>query len=159
MRQPRRGEGYLLHDQDVKHVQDDEHQAFPPQREKGGWLERGKPAAAARCAWHGGWGTVGCPVTFPDPGPRPADEPPSRHLSGHLALAWQQRRLGWGLLNYRGSAGLRRSSSSYLEKGGTTSSQGFPASSAGKESACNAGDPGSIPGSGRSSGKGIPLQY
>ena len=38
---------------------------------------------------------------------------------------------------------------------------GFPDSSVGKESACNAGDPGSIPGSGRSSGKGIgyPLQY
>ena len=38
---------------------------------------------------------------------------------------------------------------------------GFPGSSVGKESACNAGDPGSIPGSGRSAGKGIgyPLQY
>ena len=37
---------------------------------------------------------------------------------------------------------------------------GFPGSSAGKESACNAGDPGSIPGSGRSAGGGIdyPLQ-
>ena len=37
----------------------------------------------------------------------------------------------------------------------------FPGSSAGKESTCNAGDPGSIPGSGRSSGEGIgyPLQY
>ena len=35
------------------------------------------------------------------------------------------------------------------------------ASSVGKESACNAGDPGSIPGSGRSAGEGIgyPLQY
>ena len=33
--------------------------------------------------------------------------------------------------------------------------QGFPGSSAGKESACNAGDPGSIPGSGRSPGEGI----
>jgi len=32
---------------------------------------------------------------------------------------------------------------------------GFPGSSAGKESACNAADPGSIPGSGRSSGEGI----
>ena len=34
-------------------------------------------------------------------------------------------------------------------------------SSAGKESACNSGDPGSIPGSGRSSREGIgyPLQY
>ena len=36
-----------------------------------------------------------------------------------------------------------------------------PLGSAGKESACNAGDPGSIPGSGRSPGEGIgyPLQY
>ena len=38
---------------------------------------------------------------------------------------------------------------------------GFPGSSAGKESACNAGDLGSIPGSGRSTGEGIgdTLQY
>ena len=38
---------------------------------------------------------------------------------------------------------------------------GFPGSSAGKESACNAGDPGSIPGLERSPGEGIgyPLQY
>ena len=40
-------------------------------------------------------------------------------------------------------------------------SDGFPHSSVGKESACNAGDPGSIPGSGRSPGEGIGylLQY
>ena len=39
--------------------------------------------------------------------------------------------------------------------------QGFPDSSVGKESACNARDPSSIPGLGRSTGKGIsyPLQY
>ena len=38
---------------------------------------------------------------------------------------------------------------------------GFPGSSAGKESACNAGDPGLIPGSGRFPGEGIgyPRQY
>ena len=38
---------------------------------------------------------------------------------------------------------------------------GFPDGSVGKESTCNAGDPGSIPGSGRSAGEGIgyPLQY
>ena len=38
---------------------------------------------------------------------------------------------------------------------------GFPHSSAGKESACNAGDPGLIPGLQRSTGEGIsyPLQY
>ena len=37
----------------------------------------------------------------------------------------------------------------------------FPDSSVGKESACNAGDPDSIPGSGRSAGErlGYPLQY
>ena len=39
--------------------------------------------------------------------------------------------------------------------------RGFPGSSAGKESACNVGDPSSVPGSGRSPGEGIgyPLQY
>ena len=38
---------------------------------------------------------------------------------------------------------------------------GFPDSSVGKESTCNAGDPGLIPGSGRSAGEGIgfPFQY
>ena len=37
----------------------------------------------------------------------------------------------------------------------------FPDSSVGKESTCNAGDPSSIPGSGRAAGEGIgyPLQY
>ena len=39
--------------------------------------------------------------------------------------------------------------------------KGFPHSSVGKESTCNAGDPGLIPGSGRSAGEwiGYPLQY
>ena len=38
---------------------------------------------------------------------------------------------------------------------------GFPCGSAGKKSFCKAGDPCSIPGSGRSAGEGIgyPLQY
>ena len=38
---------------------------------------------------------------------------------------------------------------------------GFPGGSDGKESVCNAGDPGSIPGLGRSPGEGngYPLQY
>ena len=40
-------------------------------------------------------------------------------------------------------------------------SRGFPCSSVSKEPACNAGDPGSIPGLGRSPGEGNdnPLQY
>ena len=39
--------------------------------------------------------------------------------------------------------------------------EGFPDNSVGKESTCNGGDPGSIPGLGRSTGEGIgyPLQY
>ena len=39
--------------------------------------------------------------------------------------------------------------------------QGFPGGSAGKEATCNAGDPGSFPGLGRSTGEGIgyPLQF
>ena len=43
----------------------------------------------------------------------------------------------------------------------TITVSGFPGSSAGKESACNAGDPGSIPGSGSlpGEGKGYTLQY
>ena len=48
-----------------------------------------------------------------------------------------------------------------LNKGGQGLISGFPWGSAGKESACNIGDPGSIPGSGRSPGEGndYPLQY
>ena len=38
---------------------------------------------------------------------------------------------------------------------GTQRNVGFPDSSVGKESACNAGDPSLIPGLGRSSGEGI----
>ena len=43
----------------------------------------------------------------------------------------------------------------------TEAPTGFPGSSAGKESTCNAGDPSLIPGLGRSPGEGIayPLQY
>ena len=42
-----------------------------------------------------------------------------------------------------------------------TDTEGFPDSSVGQESTCNAGDPGSISGSGRSAGEGksYPLQY
>ena len=47
----------------------------------------------------------------------------------------------------------------WTEEPGSLQSMGFPGSSAGKESACNAGDPGSIPKSGRSLEEGYPLQY
>ena len=48
----------------------------------------------------------------------------------------------------------------FHDRGQIRKQLGFPGSSAVKESACNAEDPGSIPGSGRSSGEGIgyPLQ-
>ena len=41
------------------------------------------------------------------------------------------------------------------EKGVRVFFKGFPGGSAGKEFNCNAGDPGLIPGSGRSPGEGI----
>ena len=49
----------------------------------------------------------------------------------------------------------------YLAQSPPWQCRGFPHSSVDKESACNAGDPDSIPGSGRSSGEGIDysLQY
>ena len=49
----------------------------------------------------------------------------------------------------------------FLEEPDVIASQGFPHSSVGKESACNAGDLSSIPESGRSPGEriGYPLQY
>ena len=48
-----------------------------------------------------------------------------------------------------------------LQRVGHDLAMGFPGSSAGKESACNAGDPGLIPGLGRGTGEGIayPFQY
>ena len=48
-----------------------------------------------------------------------------------------------------------------VKYGGSLAYGGFPHSSVGKESACNAGNPSSIPGLGRSAGEGIgyPLQY
>ena len=60
---------------------------------------------------------------------------------------------------------LNPASQSGNEKGGgglaTPVFLGFPCGSAGKESTCNAADPGLIPGLGRSpgEGKGYPLQY
>ena len=47
------------------------------------------------------------------------------------------------------------------EKGNAKVYLGFPGGSDGKDSTCSEGDPGSIPGSGRSSveGNGNPLQY
>ena len=49
----------------------------------------------------------------------------------------------------------------HLRKSGFLLAWGFPESSNGKESTCNAGDLGSVPDSGRSPGEGIgyPLQY
>ena len=48
-----------------------------------------------------------------------------------------------------------------LKEGSQRGSRGFPGGSVGKESACNARDPSSIPGLERSAGKGIgyPVQY
>ena len=49
----------------------------------------------------------------------------------------------------------------YIPRSVIAGSLCFPGSSAGEESTCNAGDPGSIPGLGRSPGEvmGYPVQY
>ena len=56
---------------------------------------------------------------------------------------------------------LKRKLWTLLESKNNSFAEGFPGGSAGKESACNAGDPSSIPRSGISARKGIgyPLQY
>ena len=46
-----------------------------------------------------------------------------------------------------------------IQKRASRKQQSFPGGSAGKESACNAGDLGLIPGLKRSPGEGNPLQY
>ena len=57
--------------------------------------------------------------------------------------------------------GLQPGAQASVKAGAQSGYQGFPDSSVGKESTCNAGNPGIIPGSGRSAGEGIgyPLQY
>ena len=74
-------------------------------------------------------------------------------LQGGPFLFYSQRHEIWGRTKDR--IGYSYSNSSLL------SIRGFPVSSVGKESACNAGDPRLIPGLGRSpgEGKGYPLQY
>ena len=72
----------------------------------------------------------------------------------------------WDLsLRHQGSSSLTRDGQPLHWEHGVVamllSVRGFPDSSVGKESTCNAGDPGLIPGLGRSPGEGIgyPLQY
>ena len=54
-----------------------------------------------------------------------------------------------------------RTQKKWLSSSSSSLTKGFPSGSGGKVSACNAGDPGLIPGLGRDSGKGNgnPLQY
>ena len=85
------------------------------------------------------WSGLPCPP--PGDLPNPGIEPTMSLVSPALAGVFFTTNPVWEALN-----------SLYM---------GFPGSSAGKESACNAGDPGSIPGLGRCPGEGIgyPLQY
>ena len=78
----------------------------------------------------------------------------------------QREALGAWLLCYDGLAttsdSTPRDAGAVLEQvfGAFKVNLGFPGGPAGKESACNAGDPGSIPGLERSpEGHGYPLQY
>ena len=67
----------------------------------------------------------------------------------------------WSISPRAGATAIisKQTANKYLSR--DTDLPGFPGSSAGKESACNVGDPSLIPGLGRSPGEGIgyPLQY
>ena len=69
--------------------------------------------------------------------------------------------MGLELLGHGHCISKKRAPTKLKKKKYFTGVKVFPDSSVGKEYASNAGDPGSIPGSGRSPGEGIgyPLQY
>ena len=104
------------------------------------------------CFWNragDGWWTIPCPHLLPIPVPALLD-----HRSPRLSLWLTQHSV------------LDRLDRQSLPAGGRSNLRShlvciFPGSSDGKVSACNAGDPGSIPESGRSPGEGKdnPLQY
>ena len=104
------------------------------------------------CFWNrggDGWWTIPCPHLLPTPVPAHLD-----HRSPRLSLLLPQHSV------------LDRLDRQSLPVGGRSNPRShlvciFPGSSDGKVSACNAGDLGSIPESGRSPGEGNdnPLQY
>ena len=77
------------------------------------------------------------------------------NMLSKLVITFLPRTLGGS--KFKGAFKIQRNFSSAIYFTHT----GFPGSSAGKEYPCNAGDSGSIPGSGRSPGReiGYPLQY
>ena len=85
------------------------------------------------------------------------EDPLEKEKATHSSiLAWRIPQTVEAMGSQRVGTRLKQLSSS-----STVITVGFPDSSAGKESACNAGDPSSIPGLGRSTREGIgyPLQY
>ena len=87
----------------------------------------------------------------------PSDLPPTLHLDLPSLSRYS------GSRHYMDVHGMQTESISNLEemKGITPHTSNLHQSSVGKESTCNAGDPSSIPGLGRSTGEGIdyPFQY
>ena len=91
--------------------------------------------------------------------PRPWIEPMSPELAGRLLTTGSPRKsLLKSLLK---KISLRCRAHQIIQNDLSWKSSVFPGRSVGKESACNARDHGSIPGSGRSTGEGIgyPLRY
>ena len=92
------------------------------------------------------WGlwTLSCSIWVLVPQPRFKPRPPA--LEVHSLTHWTTTEVPCGTV---------------FNSGLCYSYEGFPHSSVGKESTCNAGDPGLIPGLGRAAGEGegYPLQY
>ena len=80
------------------------------------------------------------------------EDPLEKGMASHSSiLAWRMDRGAWQAIVQR----MTKSRAQLKQLSMYFAIDGFPGSSAGKESAYNAGDPSSIPGSGRFTGEGI----
>ena len=109
-----------------------------------------KRMSARKSPWRGGW----------HPLQRSCLENPVDRGAGGLQSVCGVAR-GRTRLSHPQNENLRSVETSVLLGWVMLANLGFPGSSAGKESTCNAGDPSSTPGSGKPAveGKGYPLQY
>ena len=109
-----------------------------------------KRMPARKSPWRGEWHPLHCSCL---------ENPVDRGAGGLQSVCGVAR--GRTRLSHPQNENLRSVETSVLLGWVMLANLGFPDSSAGKESTCNAGDPSSTPGSGKSAveGTGYPLQY